>query len=144
MDTAAAVRQYLLAQAEVSDLVVDRIFIGSLPKSEAVSMARKCIVMNQSGGNEFGSGSGGNDLTETIDQRIDFATYGETAVEAAKVRTVVHHAMKNLIRQVFAEVLLHRALPSGGAAFLKDPDGFWPLFLQSWSILASTRVPVGN
>lgn len=144
MDIAAAVRLYLLAQAEISDLVSDRIFVGSLPKAEATSMPRKCIAMKHSGGNDTSAGSGANDLTETEDQRIDFAMYGETFVEAAKVRTAVHRAMKNMVRQQFAEVLLHRALPSGGSSDFKDPDGFWPLFLQSWGILGSTRVPVGN
>ena len=144
MDVAAATRQYLLAQAEISDLVSDRIFIGGLRADQAVSMPRKAIVLNHSGGTAFGGGVGGGDLTELIEQRIDFFCYGETAVEAAKVRTAVFGAMKRMIRQVFSGVLLHRALESGGAVSLKDPDGGWPLFMQAWSVLGATTVPVNS
>lgn len=144
MDVLVATRQYLLAQAEISDLVDERIFVGGLPAEEAASMPRKAIVINPSGGLTFGGGSGGNDLTDLIEQRMDFSFYGETAFESGKVRGAVFIVMKRLIRQVFAEVLLHRALLSGGAIWTKDFDGNWPFFLQTWSVLGSTTVPVNS
>jgi len=144
MDIAQATREYLLSQAEVTDLVADRIFVGGLRADQAASMPRKAIVLNHSGGLSFGGGVGGGDLTDLNDQRMDFSCYGETALEAGKVRTVVFRAMKMLIRQVFAGVLLHRALESGGAVFLKDVDGRWPMFVQAWTVLGSITVPVNS
>lgn len=144
MDVLVATREYLLAQAEISDLVSDRIFVGGLRADQAVSMPRKALVLNPSGGTTFGGGVGGGDLTDLIDQRIDFACYGETAFEAGKLRTAVFNVMKRLIRQVFAGVLLHRALESGGAVWTKDFDGGWPFYIQAWTVLAATTVPVNS
>lgn len=94
-------------------------------------MPRKAVVLREVGGRP------GPDYTRIHSGRVDVHSYGETAEEASKVRYAVHEVLKGLNREVANATLLHRASPEMAAVWLLDPETDWPLFVSSWSLLAS-------
>lgn len=95
-------------------------------------MPRKCVVIKPVGG------PGDSDYVELIDVRIDVYNYGDTGIGALEVQRATHDALKAIKRVKQGDTLLHRANPVGGPIWLRDPDGNWPLFLESWLVLASS------
>lgn len=136
-DTVEALRQFLLADTDVADLIGTRAFGGPLPRDEAAQMPRYALRVNRAGGLQvFGQG-----YNEFSDYRFDVRCYGATAPEADRLFRRVQPALKHLRRQVVSGCLLHWAKSAGGPYPLVDPDAGWPMVVSSWQVLVA-EVPV--
>lgn len=134
-DMIDALRRYLLADPDVSELVGTRVFGGELPSGQASSMPRHAVVIRYSGGGSLGGGH-----QEYSDKRVDVRCYGSTIYEADRLWRSVGPALQALQREVHADCLLHWARRGGGPIDLRDPDTDWPFIFSSWQVLSSDRV----
>lgn len=137
-DHIEALVTYLKLDADVTSVATARIFGGELPEGETPFMPRSAVVLLHAGG----LGAIGSGVQRYGDVRVDVRTYGATPKLASDVWRAVHPALKNLLREVHAETLLHWAKPSGGPISLRDPDTHWPYVLSSWQVLRSEVVVV--
>lgn len=138
-DHLSALRAYLLADPEVSALVATRVFAVELPQAtiEAetdIEHPSKMVVLRPSGG------AGREDRVRIENSNLDVLCYGETDFEANLLRRTVADVLKNAIRVVQDNVLIHNISATGGPLFLKDPDSKWPVMFQSYRMLAATQV----
>lgn len=124
------------ANASLTTLVGTRVFGGELPRVEVDSMPRKCVVVKFSG-SPGGPGSG--DYTRLFEFRIDVLSYGETPLEADRVRRAAYPIFKELSREEVSSTLYHRAVHSGGPLQLRDADTEWPLSFDSFDVLAAEK-----
>lgn len=127
----AALRTVLLDDGAVATLVGTRVFGVELPRAEATSMPRPCVVLRPSGGATFMPGS----FVEHDAQRIDAMCYGETPFEAERVRIAVSDAFRTLRRGRVGTTLIHWVSPAGGMLTNRDTDAEWPLAFQSFQAL---------
>ena len=134
-DPIAGLVRLALDDEALNDLVDGRVFGAELPKSEEAVMPRKCVVIRNAGGGTFGTGS--RDFIQASHVRFDAQCYGETPMEAAKVRLATYDIFKNMARKVKQEVLIHSINPSSGPLPLRDPDTDWPLEVQTFLALVS-------
>ena len=137
IDVLAGLVSHLKAQAAVSAQVGTLVFGLEVPLTYVPTMPRKLIVLRPSGG----QGLGDESTVDVFEQRIDVFNYGATGAEANAVHQVSHAALKAMTRNKVTvssvNMFIHRVSRSAGATFLRDPDGDWPLWLETWSISAS-------
>lgn len=131
VDLMGALVSFLQADATLAALVGTRVYAQSLPKADAASMPRDCVVIRSAGG------PGSRDYVKLTEVRIDVMNYGATERKAHTVHRATHDALKYMEREVQGDVLLHRANDSGGPVWLRDPDGDWPLCVETWLVLAA-------
>jgi len=131
-DVTEAIVTLLKADATITSLVNTRVFGAELPASEAVNMPRKNLVVQRSGGP---AGLGG--YIEVERANIDIRCFGETPLEADKVRRAAHEVLKQYVRTKVGDVLVHSFIPVTGAISLRDPDTQWPFVIQTWTFMAS-------
>ena len=134
VDIIKAVRALLLVDTAVAAQVGTRVFGLELPKSEAASMPRKCVVLSMAGG--LGA-VGASDYVDVTTIRFDVFNYGLDAYETVALQRVTHDAMKGIKRNLQSSVLLHGATQSGGPIYFRDQDTDWPATVESWSVFAS-------
>jgi len=136
-DILGTLRSWLAAQSAITDLVNDRLFVNRLPEDvverEDTFHPSKMIVISASGG------QGRTDFQALDAPSINVLCYGETDLEADKVRREVWDAFRKLSRVRHEGVLIHHVNPTGGATFSRDPDIVWPIVRQPFSILAATE-----
>lgn len=137
-DIIGAIRGWLAIQSSITALTQDRIFVNRLPRSlvesEDTFRPRKSLVVQQAGG------PGRADRIALSFQDIEVICYGETDLEADKVRREVWEAFRLLSRVRQNTTLIHHVNPVGGALTGKDPDIVWPFITQTFQTLASTEV----
>ena len=133
-DIIGALREQLLADPDLYALTSGRVFCLELPRTEARSMPRKCVVLSYAGG------PADRGLVELATVRIDCLCYGETAFEADRVRRTVHGDLKHTVRKIYDDVLIHNATASSGALFTVDPDTGWKISAQSWMVTAAEHI----
>ncbi len=131
-DPITALITYLQADSTISSLISTRVFGMELPKAEAVSMPRQCIVINGAGG--IGDAS----LVTTFRVRIDFFCYGETPFEAWKVYRTLHTVLEQMVREVSSSTMLYSALHSAGPFPARDQKTDWPVVVDTWLIEFNT------
>lgn len=129
-DPIEALVAYLKADAGVATLVGTRVFGEELPPAEAVSMPRKAVVLQASGGPSLMAGS----YVKHDTVRVDAFSYGETRYQAAQLRLAVREAFKIMRRVVYADTLLHWANDAGGLVGDRDRDALWPRVFQSFQV----------
>ena len=132
-DVVAALVAFLAADADIATASGGRIFGAEVPEAEVSEMPRECVVIRPSGG----VGTYGRAWQEYGDARYDVHCYGPTPEDAGDLWRAVHPALKNLTREVHAEVLLHWAREAGGPMSLRDRDLGWPYTFGAWQVLAS-------
>jgi hypothetical protein len=136
-DTLAAVVQYLHddagIQAVFNDAVdVARVYGAELPQDQAEFMPRKAVVVRRSSGV---AGIAGRTRLE-----VGFLTivcWGETPEEAARLRGAVRDALRECIRRVVLQTLLHSFDPSSAPIQDRDAETDWPYVAEPWQFLAS-------
>ena len=131
VDILKAVRAFLLADSTITAEVSTRVFALELPKAEAESMPRKCVVLSLAGGSEP------RDYVRRTWLRLDVWNYGLTPIQTMDVQRVTHYALKELARTKQGDTLLHNAAQSSGPRYFKTPDEDWPVTIESWMVLAS-------
>lgn len=140
-DVVAAVRQMLLDDAAISALVTDRIWGGSLPRSEDASMPRKNIVISRGG---KAPSAGTNSYIGIQRVRLDIRCYGEDPFEAGTVYRHVDAFLKAVVPQTVdladGGVRVHNAIESMGGIDMVDPDTDWPSVACAWSVSTAETV----
>ena len=132
---------HLIGIAAIYALTGNRVFGLELPPGQAATMPRACIVIGLAG-----DISGAQDATYTRigGFRVDLFNYGATPLEALQVSRVSHDAMKAIHRAEKivsgAGGLIYRANKSGGPIYSRDPEGNWPVVVESWQVLAAETV----
>lgn len=134
-DAIGALRDYLAGLPAIAALVETRVFVNRLPREtieaeEDAFHPRKMLVIRQAGG------AAKSDLMVTDDQSITVLCYGETDLEADRVRREVWQTLVTLSRVNQNGVLIHHVNPTGGAVPLVDPDIVWPAVAQNFSMKA--------
>ena len=136
-DIYGAIQFWLTSQSAVSDLVDDRVYLNRLPRDviekQDTFHPKKMIVIQMAGG------KGTSDFRDLDRPNINVLCYGETDLEADKVRREMWKAFKNLTREWINDVLIHHVNPISGVIVSRDPDIKWPILTQSFSILAATE-----
>lgn len=134
-DIVAAVRQMLLDDIAIADLVDDRVWGTHLDRPEVASMPRKNIVISL-GGSVPSAGS--NSYIRVQRMRLDIRTYGEDGYEARRVWLLVNDFMKAItpttVTLVDGGVRVHNAVESAGPISMVDPDTDWPSVVATWAV----------
>lgn len=137
-DILSAVRQMLIDDAEVGDLVDERVWGGDLDREEVANMPRKNIVISR-GGSVPSVGTASYIRVQRM--RLDIRCYGEDSFEAGKVQRAVEAFMKAITPRVVElpdhSVYVQNAVESGGPIDLVDPDVDWPSVYCAWGVIAS-------
>jgi hypothetical protein len=135
-DVVKAVRDFLLADAGVQAIFPTaadvRVFGIELPQAEAAEMPRKAIVIKRISG---AGGLGGRLQLES--GYLDLVCYGETPLEASRLRGAVRDALRECIRVVVDQTLLHSFEPSSSPTQDREPATSWPFVAEPWQFLAS-------
>lgn len=142
VDTLTPIVTILKADGDIAALVGTKVFGTDLPRDQSTFIegkATKAIVVSPRAGGDIPSVSRFNPL-ET--RGLDVFCYGETLIEADVVRRTVFATLKNIDRDVASGVLVHWCLPAGGAASGKDSETDWPVYWNSWQMMADTRSAV--
>jgi hypothetical protein len=132
-DVLAALRTVLLADADVAALCEARVWAAEMPKAEATSMPRCCVVICYAGGFERRA------TDPIVRPRADVYSYGETFHRAGQVDRAVYSALKALSRERVGEALIHGVFLAGGPVPLRDSDAGWPVMVRSMSVAADER-----
>lgn len=126
---------YLKAQAAISALVSTRVFGLSLPEDEAQYQPRKAVRITMAG--SVGASNWNSYVEDACWSGFDVWCYGETEFESLKLYREVHRVLKRIIGLEQSGAKIHSANPLGSAMSLKDPDGFWPVVIENWAVLAA-------
>lgn len=133
-DVAAAVVAYLVEDDEVYEATEGRIFGAELPRAEAASMPRACVVVQASSG---GFGVYQRSWAPLGNSRVDVRCFGADPFGAMAVYRAVHPALKRLTRRSQGDTLLYSITPSIGASQLREPDTGWPFVFASYNVFAA-------
>lgn len=135
---------YLTSDSTVNALVSGRIWGDEMPSSEAVSMPRKCVIINTVGQGGYGRESRSE---IAIDRRMkDVRCYGETPYEAERLWNAVNLALKRLRRHLvtppsgLGQVLLYSAVKVAGPTSRREPDSEWPIAFGTYNVMVADAV----
>lgn len=130
-DPMKAVRTAALADAEVIAQVGTRLFIPELPRTEAASMPRKCIVLSPSGGP-------GNDSVQPLGYtRFDARCYGASHVDAYAVYQAFREWAREQAQARAGGALIYHVTIESGPIYTREPDVDWPMVLGVYQVMAS-------
>ena len=127
----SALRVVVRADPDVTSIApAARIYAGEMPSTEAASQPRPAVVLSRSGGpSDYG-------VLQVGRTRVDVRCYGETPLEASRLRAEVYELLKGLNRRkvtsttpAITPTLIHSVLIEGGPVALRDADGDWPMEL---------------
>lgn len=133
-DLMAALRTMVLADASISALVDDRVFVNMIPEAEIEAADTfhppKMLVLRQAGG--FGKA----DFLAVDNETITVLCYGESDFEADRLRRAVYQRFVRLQREKHDDVLIHHINKAGGPIPSVEPELVWPVIAQSYTVLA--------
>jgi hypothetical protein len=141
----AALQSILSADATISSIVSDRVWLDEVPDPQVSMMPRSSIVLALSGGpNKYEGG-----YMELSSERVDVFCYGTTATTARALYRAAFNVLHFLTRTTVDDCLVHTAQKDGGPIWMRtdsvvfpgqvpDPTEHWPLIHSSWMVLAST------
>jgi hypothetical protein len=130
----AAVLRIVRADSDVQELAADRCFGLKLPREEAENMPGPCVVLRPAGG------SSDTGLVNSGTHRIDVFAYGLDESEAWDLSNALHGVLKGAARQLLGDTVVFSCTRESGQVFMLDPDGDWPVVLETWLVQASEMV----
>lgn len=134
-DETAAVRAYLLAQAEIVALVGQRVYVWELPEDEADNMPRACIVVNDTGLSSQGQLNRSRVRFQV--RTKDLKCYGASSVQARAVWDACSEALARMRPHTRAGVRLYGAVV-GGPQGMREPAVNWPMWYTTFNLSAAT------
>ncbi len=136
-DVMKALRDLSISDSDINALVAGRVFVNRIPKKVIEDAPTfnppKMLVLRQAGG------SAKADFLPLDKPLVTALCYGESDLEADKVRRAVFERFDSLSMEESAGVLLHWINPTGGAIPLREPDIVWPAVAQTFSIMADVK-----
>jgi hypothetical protein len=136
-DVVAAVIAFLMDEDEVIEYIGtgdSAAIANALPAEEEATMPKPYLVVSRSGGS---GGPGARSWMELDAARVDVRAYGVDPSKAADLARKVKRAMKSMSREVYAGVLLHDSVESGGIAETSEPDTNWPVSFAAYMVTYS-------
>lgn len=136
-DPLAALKEWLLADADINTAVGTRVYLLELPKEETPNMEQGAIVIKESSGPmpRVGCARLG---TSPIEVWCYHVSYGA----ARALAMGVYQKLKFLSRVTARNTLIHSVVPLGGRVSMRDPDTKWPFTMQSFQLTAAeTAIP---
>jgi len=134
-DPIAAIRSALKQDAALGELVQGRVWGMEVPRQEAKSMPRECVVISPAGGP--GGSPGGADHIRHQRVRVDLRCYGLTPHRAYRVALALQVAVKAWKRQTVDGVLVQSFVYSAGPFAFRDPDTTWPTVIYTYQVLCA-------
>lgn len=132
-----ALRDLAVADVDIAALVDDRIFVNAIPEEtiedEDPRYPSKMLVLRQAGG------TGSRDFLPVERPIITVLCYGESDLEANRVRLAVAERFKYLDRELVSGVLIHHINSTGGAIPLRESDIVWPATAQTFQLMADVK-----
>lgn len=147
-DVMSALRQLILADAEIMALLAEsdgpgippaneRVFVNLIPRELISSVDTfhppKMLVLRHAGG------LAKSDFTSIDQPNIDTVCYGEDHEQADRVRRAVWTRFMRLQRECVNDVLLHDLNPNGGAITSVASDTTWPAIAQGYTLTADVE-----
>lgn len=112
----------------------ERVFVNRVPRGfiESVDTHHppKTVVLRMAGG------VGKADLTALDSPTVTTLCYGESDLEADRVRRALWTLLVRAQRECVGDVLIHDAQTTGGPIPLVDPEIVWPAVAQSYTLTA--------
>ena len=131
-DPLVAVRIFLLAESDITDLVGQRVYTLELPKEVTGDMATGAVVIKAGPGSMPGVG-----CAKLGTSNADVWSYGVSPQAAREISLVVYDKLKFLHRVVSNDTLIHDVIPVNAAINFRDPNGDWPIQMQTYRITAA-------
>lgn len=128
-DALEALRALLLADSDVTALVVDRVRCLALHADDAPSMPRAAVVLKPAGGPKNAG------YMQHGKKRVDVTCYGTTLDESWDLYLAVEPVLASVERVVSQGVLLHSATETSKGASGIDPLKQWPTTYSTWLVL---------
>jgi hypothetical protein len=121
-----------LLKDNIGDLVGDRIYRPSLPKTEAFrkAMPRACIAVTSAGGGLRYGGS----LQQLTDPRVQIKVFGATEQEADNIARQAASLLRQRVRVLSRGARIDSVNVTGPLSVV-DPDTDWPYSLLSAQVL---------
>ncbi len=132
-DFLSALRTYLLAQKEVTDLCGKSVYVLAIPAEEIGLGAHEVVVLLASGGN---LGPASRAITQA---RMDVVCFGPTDFDAMQLDMAVAEALKQLRREYVGGVLLHNVTVATGPFQARDSELKWPCMRRQTVVRADER-----
>ena len=133
LDVMKALKDMMLAESTVTDLVSTRIYVNKIPKkviaAQDTFQPNKILVIRISGG------SNKADLLPVDNLNFNALCYGQNEFQADKVRRVVYQYFFTLSRVIVSGVLFHHVNSIGGPFPSIDPEIVWPAMAHSFTTL---------
>lgn len=148
LDLMAALRELVLQDVTIMGILADsdgegippaaeRVFVNAIPRAviEAADTFHppKMLVLRMAGG------VGKSDRTVLDEPTITALCYGESDLEADRIRRALWSRFVKLQRECHLDVLIHHVNPTGGPIPLVDPDIVWPAMSQSFQLTADVE-----
>ena len=130
-DPIADVRQVLLDDAAVTDLVGDRVYHSELPETESANMPEQAVVLALAGG------PGRPKNMQMRHLRLDTLCYGATLYESQQLHAAVREALETIDRRSDSAISVETASDGQNG---RDPLKQWPVCLASYRLLSTTRI----
>ena len=141
-DVVAAVIALLMDDDEVIEYIgtgESAAIANALPVADEATMPKPYLVVAHSGGS---GGMGARSWMDLDAARVDIRAYGVDPSRAADLARRVKRAMKSMAREVYAGVLLHDSVESGGIVETSEPDTNWPVCFASY-VVTYSEIAVG-
>lgn len=127
-DVIAAVRGYLLADADVLELSAGRVYGVQIPPANIGAMPTATVVVKRAGG------PGDASRIPWSRSRIDVFCYAATPSLAATLELAVFQALKLLDTALIGNAKLFDAIILTGPIDLREPDTGWPSVIRSYLV----------
>lgn len=147
-DRINAIKQLLVADADVAAVVAGRVFAHELPDPIVSRMPMAVIVISAGGGpNTYSRGT-----QQISDQRLDIAHYHRTPDGAYSLEDITFQLLNQMLRTTVGDTVIHWARRSAGPidgrfpsipwpGMAPDPSAHWPRVISSYQVLAAD-IPV--
>lgn len=131
-DPLVAVRKYLLTITAITDIVVAKVYTLELPREVTSDMPVAALVVKASPGSMPGVG-----CAKLGTSNLEVWAYGVSPQAARNLSLVVYEQLKFLHRVVSNNTLIHDVIPVNAAINFRDPNGDWPIQMQTYRITAA-------
>ena len=122
----------------LQDAGMTRVWVTTLPRTEASLMPRLNTVLRWAGG--FTSFAGGA-YVPLSRRRLQVRCYGRVEQEARGQLLIAYEALKYFMPHVRQGVYLRSADPTSEPITGVEPDTDWPFALQMFSVIYDERAP---
>lgn len=135
-DPMDALREFLLEQGNIVQLVEDRVYTQEMPRRETDVQPRNAIVISPASGTSPLARS----WVRLRTSRIDVRCYGSTPYNTRILFLNLAYVLVGLSRVVRRNTLIHHMSVSAWGILHRDEQLDWPYMFSSWQVTFSEVV----